>query len=30
VPSAAEMKNGAKVETIKASDLQNMQQNSTN
>lgn len=30
VPSAEEMKNGAKVETIKASDLQKMQQNSTN
>jgi FKBP-type peptidyl-prolyl cis-trans isomerase FklB len=30
VPSAEEMKNGAKVETIKASDLQQMQQNSTN
>jgi FKBP-type peptidyl-prolyl cis-trans isomerase FklB len=30
VPSAQEMKNGAKVETIKASDLQKMEQNSTN
>jgi FKBP-type peptidyl-prolyl cis-trans isomerase FklB len=30
VPSAEEMKNGAKVETIKASDLQKMEQTSTN
>lgn len=30
VPSAEEMKNGAKVETIKASDLPKMQQSSTN
>jgi FKBP-type peptidyl-prolyl cis-trans isomerase FklB len=30
VPSAEEMKNGAKVETIKASDMQKMEQNSTN
>jgi FKBP-type peptidyl-prolyl cis-trans isomerase len=30
VPSADEMKKGAKVETIKASDLQKMEQNSTN
>ncbi len=30
VPSADEMKNGAKVETIKASDVQKMQQSATN
>lgn len=30
VPSADEMKKGAKVETIKASDVQKMEQNSTN
>ncbi len=30
VPSAEEMKKGAKIETIKASDLQKMQQSSTN
>jgi FKBP-type peptidyl-prolyl cis-trans isomerase FklB len=30
VPSAEEMKNGAKVETIKASDVQKMQQSATN
>ena len=30
VPSAEEMKNGAKVETIKSSDLQKMQQSATN